>query len=71
MHDDHPAEQYRAVMAELDAPPPPEPPPAPPEPRPGAVAPPPRTDWLAILRIAGIPAVLTLVALYLLLHALI
>lgn len=73
MNDDHPAEQYRAVMAELDAPPPPDPPPPPPAPRPVFVPPPPvpeRTDWWAILRglapvlmfllIAGLLAVLYL-----------
>lgn len=50
MRDDHPAERYRAVMAELDADPPPEPPPAP-HPVIVAVPPPPeRFDWAAVLR---------------------
>jgi hypothetical protein len=46
MRDDHPAEQYRAVMAELDVRPPPDPPPPPPAPRPVAFVPlPPATPW--------------------------
>jgi hypothetical protein len=72
MRDDHPAEQYRAVMAGLDATPPPEPPapPAPaPPPRPVVVIPPPKTDWWAIVRVAALPILAVLFALYLLLHA--
>lgn len=70
MNDAHPAELYRAVMAELDAAPPPEPPPAPPEPRPVAVLPPSRTDWGVILRQVALPIVAVLLGLWLLLHVL-
>lgn len=71
MDDQHPAEKYRAVMAELDAEPPaPEPEPAPPPPpRPVAVQlPPERADWWAITRQLALPALCVLLALLFLLH---
>lgn len=65
MNDDHPAEQVRVVMAELDAPPPPDPPPAPvpPKPRPVVVIPPPQrmTLWDVLRLLAPVLGVVALI----------
>lgn len=70
MRDDHPAEKYRAVMAELDAEPPAEPSPPPPAPPPRPVvivAPPERVSLWAITRQLLVPALCVLLALALVL----
>jgi hypothetical protein len=73
MRDDHPAEQYRAVMAELDASPPPPPRPAPPPPAPVAFVPlPPATPWWrqALLALRPVITVVLIVVVAFLLYRL-